>query len=179
MAHRLLTNRALLARSLPPPVFDGSQLLLPFFNYFFPFLLSRPPSPFRDRGSASGCIAPRLAVARCTPRPCAASNTSAAASIFFTRGWGLRLYVSLGRKTNVSLSRRGASSSYSIALCLHALNIGLYSLGPCLLSSPGFCASRRLARFHPPRDAGFWHRTLRCCSTLSSRWNGSAVAAVH
>ena len=74
MAHRLLTNRALLARSLPPPVFDGPQLLLPFFNYFFPFLLSRPPSPFRDRGSASGCIAPRLAVARCTPRPSAASN---------------------------------------------------------------------------------------------------------
>ena len=81
--------------------------------------------------------------------------------------------------TNVSLSRRGASSSYSTALCLHALNTGLYSLGPCLLSSPGFYASRRLARFHPPRDAGFWHRTLCCCSTLSPRWNGSAVAAVH
>ena len=88
-----------------------------------------------------------------------------------------RCYVSLGR--NRGLSRRGASSSYSTALCLHALNTGLYSLGPCLLSSPGFYASRRLARFHPPRDAGFWHRTLCCCSTLSPRWNGSAVAAVH
>ena len=151
----------------------------PSHDYFTGVVACHVPLFLLCWGSASGCIAPRLAVARCSPRPCAASNTSAAASIFFTRGWGLRLYVSLGRNQRKSLSRRGASSSYSTALCLHALNTGLYSLGPCLLSSPGFYASRRLARFHPPRDAGFWHRTLCCCSTLSPRWNGSAVAAVQ
>ena len=63
----------------PSPLVAGTCL------FFLSFLPARPP--LSGTGvSASGCIAPRLAVARCTPRPSAASNKSVAASMFFTRG---------------------------------------------------------------------------------------------
>ena len=63
---------------------------------YFP---SFPPTlPLRDRGSASGCIAPRLAVARCTPRPCAASNISAAASIILYPRVGVATLRVIGRE---------------------------------------------------------------------------------
>ena len=46
----------------------------PSHDYFTGVVACRVPLFLLCWGSASGCIAPRLAVARCTPRPSAASN---------------------------------------------------------------------------------------------------------
>ena len=135
-------------------------------------------------GYASWCIAPRLAVAPCTLRPCAAIYNTYLVAFFtsvFEGGVGDSACLWGGTQSK-SESSLAASRRYSTTPSSSCMQL-------CLASTCAFFATRRLRYAHAVSRLFPLYATqralvasnarlLRCSTTASPGWNGSTLVAV-